>query len=77
MQQVISPRGVITRSILHGGVIWIFQNGGQKFYIKSSIYHIFRSNQFSLLMYRLLPSSVTVKLNYEENMENVRYATPL
>ena len=23
----------------------------------------------------LLPSSVTVKMNYEENMENARYAT--
>ena len=42
----------------------------------SSEIQIFRSDQFSLLMYRcLLPSSVTVKMDYEENMENVRYAT--
>jgi hypothetical protein len=37
-----------------------------------------RSDQFSLLMYRcLFPSSATVKMDYEENMENVRYATKL
>ena len=42
----------------------------------SSEIHVFRSDQFSLLMYRcLLPSSATVKMDYEENMENVRYAT--
>jgi len=36
----------------------------------------FRSDQFSLLMYRcLLPSSATVKMDNEENMENARYAT--
>ena len=35
-----------------------------------------RSDQFSLLMYRcLLPSSATVKMDYEENMENAHYAT--
>ena len=38
--------------------------------------HVFRSDQFSLLMYCcLLPSSATVKIDYEENMENARYAT--
>ena len=80
-------------AILHGGAIWIFQNGGRKFCMKSSIYfftiilsfekkknsskiHGFRSDQFSLLMYRcLLPSSLTVKMDYKENMENARYAT--
>ena len=37
----------------------------------SSEIHVFRSNQFSLLMYRcLLPSSATVKMDYEEYMEN-------
>ena len=42
----------------------------------SSKIHVFRSDQFSLLMYRcLLPSSVTVKMDYEENRENDRYAT--
>ena len=38
--------------------------------------HVFWSDQFSLLMYRcLLPSSATVKIDNEENMENARYAT--
>jgi len=38
--------------------------------------NIFRSDRFSLLMYRcLLPSSATVKMDNEENMENARYAT--
>ena len=42
----------------------------------SSEIHVFRSDQFSLLMYRcLLPSSVTVKMDYEEYIENDRYAT--
>jgi transcription antitermination factor NusG len=42
----------------------------------SSEIHVFRSDQVSLLMYRcLLPSYVTVKMDYEENMENARYAT--
>jgi hypothetical protein len=42
----------------------------------SSEIHVFRSDQFSLLMYRcLLPSSATVTMDYEENMENARYAT--
>ena len=42
----------------------------------SSEIHVFRPDQFSLLMYRcLLPSSVTIKMDYEENMENARYAT--
>ena len=40
MQQIISPMGVIIllHVILHGGVIWIFQNGGWKFCMKSSIW---------------------------------------
>jgi hypothetical protein len=38
--------------------------------------HVFRSDQFSLLMYRcLLPSSVTIKMDQEENMDNARYST--
>ena len=38
--------------------------------------HVFQPDQFSLLMYRcLLPSSATVNMDYEENMENARYAT--
>ena len=42
----------------------------------SSEIHVFRSDQFSLLMYHyLLLSSATVKMDYEENMENARYAT--
>jgi Fe-S cluster assembly iron-binding protein IscA len=42
----------------------------------SSEIHLFRSDQFSLLIYRyLLPASATVKIEYEENMENARYAT--
>ena len=51
-----------------------------KFYVNlerkkmfSSEIHVFRSDQFSLLMYRcLLLSSVT---DYEENMEKACYAT--
>jgi hypothetical protein len=44
--------------------------------VRSVEIHVFRSDQFSLLMYRcLLPSSVTVKMDYVENMENARYAT--
>ena len=45
----------------------------------SSEIHVFRSGQFSLLMSRcLLPSSATVKMDYEENMENATYDdTPL
>ena len=51
-------------------IIWIFQNGGRKFCMKSIVYI------FPIILYRyLLPSSVTVKMDYEENMENVRYAT--
>ena len=51
-------------------IIWIFQNGGRKFCMKSIVYF------FPIILYRyLLPSSVTVKMDYEENMENVRYAT--
>ena len=69
-----------------GGVKWIFQNGVWKISVKSSIYfftiilsflgkkisseiHVFLSDQFSF------PSSATVKMDYEENMENARYAT--
>ena len=41
-----------------------------KFFSSSEI-HIFRSDQFLLLMYRCLPPlSATVKMDYEENMEN-------
>ena len=48
---------------------------GEKKMFSSEI-HVFRSDQFSLLMYRcLLPSSATVTMDYEENMENARYAT--
>ena len=37
---------------------------------------ILRSDQFSLLMYRCLPpSSATVQMDNNENMENARYAT--
>jgi hypothetical protein len=36
---------------------------------------VFLSDQFSLLMYCcLLPSTATVKMHNEENMENARYA---
>jgi hypothetical protein len=42
----------------------------------SSEIHVFRSDQFLFLMYRcLLPASATVKMDYEGNMENARYAT--
>jgi hypothetical protein len=45
-------------------------------FFKISEIHVFRSDQIMLLMYRcLLPSSATVKMDYEENLENVRYAT--
>jgi hypothetical protein len=55
-----------------GGAIWIFRTIILSFLEKK----MFRSKQFSLLMYRcLLPLSVTVKMDYEKNMENVRYAT--
>jgi hypothetical protein len=44
--------------------------------ISLRISHVFRSDQFSLLMYCcLLPLSATVKMDYEENRENDRYAT--
>ena len=43
--------------------------------IFSSEIHVFRSDQFLLLMYYcLLPASASVKMDYEENMENARYA---
>ena len=46
----------------------------RKKYIFSGI-QVFRSNQFSFLMYRcLLPASAAVRMDYEENMENDRYA---
>ena len=51
------------------------------FFGKKSIFsgiHVFRFDQFSLLMYRcLLPSSATVKMDNEENTENACYDTPL
>jgi hypothetical protein len=57
------------QSLVHKGVSSFVKN-------KSAEIHVFRSDQFSLLLYRcLLPSSVTVKMDYEENMENARYAT--
>jgi hypothetical protein len=38
--------------------------------------HVFRSDQFSLLMNLcLLPSSAIDKMDNEENMEHARYAT--
>ena len=38
--------------------------------------HVFRTDLFSLLMYLfLLPSSATVKMDNEENMESACYAT--
>jgi hypothetical protein len=56
MQQVMSSGGVITWSVLHGGcnnvcritwgVIWIFQNGGWKFCIRSSIHFFHNYNVF-------------------------------
>ena len=73
-----------------GNVIWIFSKWRPEIlheieYFKfftiilsffSSEIHVFQSDQFSLLMYRFLPPlSATVKMNYEENMENARYAT--
>jgi hypothetical protein len=79
-------------AVLHGGVIWIFQNGGRKLFSFFSIiqlffffgktnsfeisFFVFRYDHISLLMYRcLLPPSVTVKMDYKENMKNARYAT--
>ena len=58
------------------------QKNSTKFTFFSSEIQVFRSVQFSLLMYRcLLPSSANVKMDYKENMENACYAanddTPL
>ena len=55
MQQIISPMGVIIllHVILHGGVIWIFQNGGWKFCMKSSIW--FFTIILSFLEKKILP----------------------
>ena len=66
-----------TQEILHEIEYLVFHNYFVFFWKKkSSEIRVFLSDQFSLLMYRyLLPSSVTVKMNYEENMENARYAT--
>jgi hypothetical protein len=66
-----------TQEILHEIEYLVFHNYFVFFWKKkSSEIHVFLSDQFSLLMYRYLPpSSVTVKMNYEENMENARYAT--
>ena len=83
MKQVISPRGVIWIFQNGGNFAWnrVF-SFSQLFCLfweikkLSSEIHVFRSDQFSLLMYRcLLPLSVTVKMDYEENMENARCAT--
>ena len=64
--------------ILHEFEYLVFHNYFGFFWKKkkSSEIYVFRSDQLSLLMYRcLLPSSVTVKIDYEENMENAHYAT--
>jgi hypothetical protein len=64
--------------ILHENECLVFHNYFVFFREKtnSSEIHVFRSDQFSLLIYRsLLPSSVIVKMDYEENMENAPYAT--
>ena len=65
--------------ILHDMKYLVFHNYfiffGKKIKNSSEI-HVFRSDQFSLLMFRcLLPSSVSVKIDYEENMTNAHYAT--
>ena len=61
------------QEILHEVEYLVFHNYFAFF--EKKIY-IFRSDQFSLLMYRcLLPSSAAVKMDNEENMENARYAT--
>jgi hypothetical protein len=67
--------------ILHEIEYLVFQNYfvffGKQFFSSSEI-HVFRSDQFSLLIYRcLLPSSVTVKMDHEENLENARMITLL
>jgi hypothetical protein len=65
--------------ILHEIEYLVFHNYFVFFLKKNPIFseiHVFRSAQSFLLMYRcLVPSSVTAKMNYEENMENARYAT--
>ena len=59
--------------ILHEIQYLVFHNYLSFFFFEI---HIFRSDQFSLLLYRsLISSSATVKMDYEENMENARYAT--
>jgi hypothetical protein len=63
--------------ILHEIEYLVFHNYNVFFF--SSFFsgiHIFRSDQYSLLMYLLLlPSSATVKKDRRENRENVRHAT--
>ena len=91
MQQVRSPGGIITYFVLHGGVImcpishgvWygFFKMAAENFAWNRvckyfSGIHVFKSDQYSLLIYLcLLLSSATVKMDNGENMENVRYAT--
>ena len=59
--------------VFHNYFVFFF--GKQNF---SSEIHVFWSDQFSLLMHRcLLPSSVTVKMDHEENLENARMITLL
>ena len=65
--------------ILHEIKYLVFHNYfvffGGKTNLSSEI-HVFWSDQFSLLMFHcLLPSSVSVKMDYKENMENACYAT--
>jgi hypothetical protein len=64
--------------ILHEIEYWDFHNYFV-FFGKNNIFSgipILRSDQFSLLMYRCLPpSSATVQMDNNENMENARYAT--
>ena len=64
------------QEILHEIEYLVFHNYNGGFFGVFSGIHIFRSDQYSLLMYLLLlPSSATVKKDRGENMENVRYAT--
>ena len=108
MQQVISPRSVITWSALHGGEGVIMRavlhggggvRGGECYmdfskwqpeilhqieYLVFHNYFVFFFSKFTFpgpISFRyycivlLLPSAATVKMGYEENIENARYAT--
>ena len=69
------------QKILHEIEYFAFHNYFVFFLKRKSFFfsfeiHVFRSDQFSLLMYRCLPpSSATVKMDYEVYMETARYAT--